>query len=167
MTELLNGHVLMLFLPAGLFAAHQNVTGDQSGNDGGFLPIAAFEVDGGNGRRHDNDNHPDAGDQNFLLIAPPVAVLYALANPQRMQEQKRQTIESRDQCADNQALFGRAEIIKSGQHNYRILRLIIYCFCLNIAAKGEDCKKNIKFSKKMLAKFFAYGIKYLVLTMRA
>ena len=142
----MNGRVLMLFLPAGLFAAHQNVTGDQSGNDG---------------------DHTDAGDQNFLLIAPPIAVLYSLANPQRMQKQKRQAIKSRDQCADNETLFGRAEIIKSGQHNYRILRLIIYCFCLNIAAKGEDCKKNIKFSKKMLAKFFAYGIKYLVLTMRA
>lgn len=163
----MNGHVLMLFLSAGLFAAHQNVTGDQSGNDGGFFPTAAFEVNGGNGRRYNDGDHTDAGDQNFLLIAPPIAVLYSLANPQRMQKQKRQAIKSRDQCADNETLFGRAEIIKSGQHNYRILRLIIYCFCLNIAAKGEDCKKNIKFSKKMLAKFFAYGIKYLVLTMRA
>lgn len=149
----MNGHVLMLFLPAGLFAAHQNVTGDQSGNDGGFFPTAAFEVNGGNGRRYNDGDHTDAGDQNFLLIAPPIAVLYSLANPQRMQKQKRQAIKSRDQCADNETLFGRAEIIKSGQHNYRILRLIIYCFCLNIAAKGEDCKKISNFLKKMLAKF--------------
>ena len=83
-----------------------------------------------------------------------IKILYSLANPQRMQKQKRQAIKSRDQCADNETLFGRAEIIKSGQHNYRILRLIIYCFCLNIAAKGEDCKKNIKNFEFYACNFF-------------
>lgn len=82
----MNGHVLMLFLPAGLFAAHQNIAGDQSGNDGVFSPTAAFEVNGDDGRRYNDGDHTDAGDQNFLLIAPPAAVLYPLANPQRMQK---------------------------------------------------------------------------------
>ena len=111
-------------LTAKRLGIYQQTEDDHQRNQRRLPPAVTFQIHGRQSRCAENKNHAGASEKHSSAIARPISLLYAPANPKRMQKRNKQNINCPDKSADKQAQNRRAQVkmMQSQEHNYNFLR---------------------------------------------
>lgn len=103
---------------------HQQTENNHQRNQRRLPPTVAFQIHSCQSRCAEDKNHAGTSEKHSSAVARPVSLLYASANPKRMQKRNKQNINCPDKSADKQAQNRRAQVkmMQSQEHNYNFLR---------------------------------------------